>query len=116
MMLCKSSAPKSSMISKCVEKESAGPERRMRKADIMMACAMDEDDTGEAFEVSKVSEYDQIIGSQSINGSFNTDFFSIFKIGEILTELDSMFPDKEILQKVWATIVALAILERKFGD
>ena len=72
----------------------------------------------ETFEESKtpVSEYDLIIGSQSINGSFNTDFFSQFKIGEILPELDSMFPDKEILQKVWATVVALAILERKFGD
>ena len=26
-----------------------------------------------------------------------------------------MFSDKEMLEKVWATIVALAILERKFG-
>jgi len=42
-------------------------------------------------------KYGSILDSVNINGSFKNDFFVYYKLGEILSELESMIPDKELL-------------------
>ena len=63
--------------------------------------------------------YQQLLSSQNVvNGSFNPEFLSAFSISltEIPAGITSLTTDPDLQQWIWATLLAMAILEVKFQN
>ena len=62
------------------------------------------------------SDYQALLSSQDSEGFFKKDFINIFKLDEILKTSGDVLNGINDHETIWATLLAMALLETKYGD